>query len=359
MRRTRRGFRKDGAAFALARWNLANRSRSTTDVQDIIEIAIGGMNIMESVEGREPYPIRVRYLREFREDIPELEKILVLSSTGAQMPLAQVLTIKSVLGPQEIKGERGLLVGYLTMNTRDRDEVSVVEDAEAVLQSAVRDGLLKLPAGYYWEWSGQFENQVRATKRMSILVPVTMFIMFVMLYLGFKRWWIAPIIFFSILVAAAGGFIMLPLWGLNPSIAVWVGFLVLFGVVDDDGVIISTYLEGIFEKATFNSVQDVREAVVQAGLKRIRPSLMTISTTIFGLMPIFWATGRGSDVMKPMAIPSVGGMVVSVLVTIFVAPCLFCAVEEWKWKRKHKEGNGAMAATPEPTSETPGSCWIA
>ena len=341
--------------FEIDRDRIARYGVSVRDVQDVIEIAIGGMNIMESVEGRERYPIRVRYLREFREDIPELEKILVPSSTGAQIPLAQVLTIKSVLGPQEIKGERGLLVGYVTMNTRDRDEVSVVEDAEALLQSAVRDGRLKLPPGYYWEWSGQFENQVRATKRMSILVPITMFIMVVMLYLGFKRWWIAPIIFFSILVAAAGGFIMLALWGVNLSIAVWVGFLVLFGVVDDDGVIISTYLEGIFEKATFNSVEDVREAVVQAGLKRIRPSLMTISTTIFGLMPIFWATGRGSDVMKPMAIPSVGGMVVSVLVTIFIAPCLFCAVEEWKWKRKHKEGNGAMAATPEPTSETPGS----
>jgi Cu(I)/Ag(I) efflux system membrane protein CusA/SilA len=341
--------------FEIDRDRIARYGVSVRDVQDVIEIAIGGMNIMESVEGRERYPIRVRYLREFREDIPELEKILVPSSTGAQIPLAQVLTIKSVLGPQEIKGERGLLVGYVTMNTRDRDEVSVVEDAEALLQGAVRDGRLKLPSGYYWEWSGQFENQVRATKRMSILVPITMFIMFVMLYLGFKRWWIAPIIFFSILVAAAGGFIMLALWGVNLSIAVWVGFLVLFGVVDDDGVIISTYLEGIFEKASFNSVQDVREAVVQAGLKRIRPSLMTISTTIFGLMPIFWATGRGSDVMKPMAIPSVGGMVVSVLVTIFIAPCLFCAVEEWKWKRKHKDGNGAVAATPEPISETPDS----
>ncbi len=341
--------------FEIDRDRIARYGVSVRDVQDVIEIAIGGMNIMESVEGRERYPIRVRYLREFREDIPELEKILVPSSTGAQIPLAQVLTIKSVLGPQEIKGERGLLVGYVTMNTRDRDEVSVVEDAEALLQGAVRDGRLKLPPGYYWEWSGQFENQVRATKRMSILVPITMFIMFVMLYLGFKRWWIAPIIFFSILVAAAGGFIMLALWGVNLSIAVWVGFLVLFGVVDDDGVIISTYLEGIFEKATFNSVEDVREAVVQAGLKRIRPSLMTISTTIFGLMPIFWATGRGSDVMKPMAIPSVGGMVVSVLVTIFIAPCLFCAVEEWKWKRKHKDGNGAVAATPEPISETPDS----
>lgn len=322
--------------FEIDRDRIARYGVSVRDVQDVIEIAIGGMNIMESVEGRERYPIRVRYLREFREDLPELEKILVPSSTGAQIPLAQVLTIKSVLGPQEIKGERGLLVGYVTMNTRDRDEVSVVEDAETLLQGAVRDGRLKLPPGYYWEWSGQFENQVRATKRMSILVPITMFIMFVMLYLGFKRWWIAPIIFFSILVAAAGGFIMLALWGVNLSIAVWVGFLVLFGVVDDDGVIISTYLEGIFEKATFNSVQDVREAVVQAGLKRIRPSLMTISTTIFGLMPIFWATGRGSDVMKPMAIPSVGGMVVSVLVTIFIAPCLFCAVEEWKWKRAQR-----------------------
>lgn len=322
--------------FEIDRDRIARYGVSIRDVQDVIEIAIGGMNIMESVEGRERYPIRVRYLREFREDIPELEKILVPSSTGAQIPLAQVLTIKSVLGPQEIKGERGLLVGYVTMNTRDRDEVSVVEDAEALLQGAVGDGRLKLPAGYYWEWSGQFENQVRATKRMSILIPVCLFIMFVMLYLGFKRKWIAPIIYLDILVSASGGFIMLALWDVNLSIAVWVGFLVMLGVVDDDSVIISTYLEDIFDKATFNSVQDVRDAVVQAGLKRIRPSLMTISTTIFGLMPIFWATGRGSDVMRPMAIPSVGGMVVSLLVTIFIAPCLFCAVEEWKWKRAHQ-----------------------
>jgi len=147
---------------------------------------------------------------------------------------------------------------------------------------------------------------------------------------------------------------MLAVWDVNLSIAVWVGFLVLFGVVDDDGVIISTYLEDIFDKATFNSVQDVREAVVQAGLKRIRPCLMTISTTIFGLMPIFWATGRGSDVMQPMAIPSVGGMVVSLFVTIFIAPCLFCAVEEWKWKRaqhtKASEASQQTQATATPAT---------
>jgi Cu(I)/Ag(I) efflux system membrane protein CusA/SilA len=322
--------------FEIDRDRIARYGVNIRDVQDVIEIAIGGMNIMESVEGRERYPIRVRYLREFREDIPELEKILLPTSSGAQVPLAQVLTIKSVLGPQEIKGERGLLVGYVTMNTRDRDEVSVVEDAERLLQAALKDGRLKVPAGYYWEWSGQFENQVRATKRMQILIPVCLAIMFVMLYLGFERWWIAPVIYFSILVAASGGFIMLALWGANLSIAVWVGFLVLFGVVDDDGVVMSTYLEGLFDNRTFNSVREIRETVVQAGLKRVRPGLMTISTTIFGLLPIFWATGRGSDIMQPMAIPSVGGMIVSVLVTIYIAPCLFCAVEEWKWKRAQR-----------------------
>ena len=202
--------------FEIDRDRIARYGVSIRDVQDVIEIAIGGMNIMESVEGRERYPIRVRYLREFREDIPELEKILLPTSTGAQVPLAQVLTIKSVLGPQEIKGERGLLVGYVTMNTRDRDEVSVVEDAERLLQAALKDGRLKLPAGYFWEWSGQFENQVRATKRMQILVPVCIALMFVSLFLGFRRKWIAPIIFLDVAVSLSAGFLLLPIWGREP-----------------------------------------------------------------------------------------------------------------------------------------------
>jgi Cu(I)/Ag(I) efflux system membrane protein CusA/SilA len=179
---------------------------------------------------------------------------------------------------------------------------------------------------------------------MSILVPVCLSIMFVMLYLGFKRWWIAPIIYFGILVSASGGFIMLALWDVNLSIAVWVGFLVLFGVVDDDGVVTSTYLEGMFNDRKFDSIGEIRQTVVEAGLKRIRPALMTISTTIFGLMPIFWATGRGSDVMQPMAIPSVGGMIVSLLITIWIVPCLFCAAEEWKWKRAQRVAPTGAAA---------------
>jgi len=160
--------------------------------------------------------------------------------------------------------------------------------------------------------------------------------MFVMLYMGFRRWWVALIIYFGVLVSASGGFIFLGLWGANLSVAVWVGFLVLFGVVDDDGVVMSTYLEDRFDGASFASVDEIRAAVLDAGLKRIRPCLMTTATTVVGLMPVFWATGRGSDVMQPMAIPSVGGMAIQ-LITLFIVPCLFCAVEEWKWTRARRK----------------------
>ncbi len=319
--------------ITIDRDRIARYGVNIRDVQDTVEMSLGGMNLMEAVQGRERYPIRVRLARDFREDLAAIERTNVPAANGAQVPLVQLATIETVLGPQEIKGERGLLVGYVTMNTRDRDEVSVVQDAEALLQQALADGRLQLPAGYYWEWSGQFENQVRATARMQVLVPITLGIMFVMLYLGFRRWWIAPVIFFGVLVAASGGFMMLALWGVNLSVAVWVGFLVLFGVVDDDGVVIATYLEGVFKDRQFSSAQEIRDAVVDAGLKRIRPCLMTIATSVFGLMPIFWSTGRGSDVMKPMAIPVMGGMAVS-LITLFIVPCVFCAVEEWKWRRQ-------------------------
>ena len=322
--------------FDIDRERLARYGVTIRDVQDVIEVAIGGENLMETVEGRERYPVRVRYPRDMREDISDLEKILVPTASGAHVPIVQLANIKVVTGPQEIKGEKGLLVGYVTMNTRDRDEVSVVEDAERELQLALKEGHLKLPSGYYWEWSGQFENQQRATARMKILVPACMFIMFVMLYMGFKRWWIAPIIYFDVLVSASAGFIMLAWWGANLSVAVWVGFLVLFGVVDDDSVVMATYLEDIFKSRIFGSVKEIRTAVLEAGLKRIRPCLMTSATTVFGLLPVFMATGRGADVMQPMAIPVMGGIAVS-FITIFIVPCLFCAVEEWKWKRSQRE----------------------
>ncbi len=322
--------------FVIDRERIARYGVNVRDVQDVIETAIGGENLSESVEGRERYPIRVRYLRDFREDLPELEKVLVPTSAGAHVPLTQLVEIRSVVGPQEIKGEKGLLVGYVTLNTRDRDEMSVVEDAERALQEAVRDGRLRVPAGYYWEWGGQFESQRRAMATMKMVVPVTLGIMFIMLYMGFRRPWVALIIYFGVLVSAAGGFIFLGIWGANLSVAVWVGFLVLFGVVDDDGVVMVTYLEDRFDEGSFGSIEEIRLAVLDAGLKRIRPCLMTTATTVVGLLPIFWAQGRGSDVMQPMAIPSVGGMAIQII-TLFIVPCLFCAVEEWKWVRAQRK----------------------
>lgn len=342
--------------FEIDREAIARYGVNIRDVQDVIEIAIGGENLTVSVEGRERYPIRVRYPRELRERFDDLERILVPTSTGAHVPMSQLARVTYSIGPQELKSEGGLLVGYVTMNTRDRDEVSVVEDAEKLLQSERRrsdeliaagkhqEATLVVPAGYYWKWSGQFENQQRATQRLSVVVPMVMLAMILMLYLGLGRWWLVFIVFFGIIVSFSGGFLMLFLWGVNLSVAVWVGFIALFGVADDDSVVILTYLEQIFAKEEPNSIADIREMVLQGGLKRIRPCLMTTATTVIGLLPVFLTQGRGSDVMQPMAIPSVGGMAVQ-LITMFVAPCLYCLVKEWQFKRHRRLSSGAQTVS--------------
>jgi Cu(I)/Ag(I) efflux system membrane protein CusA/SilA len=336
--------------FEIDREAIARYGVNIRDVQDVIEVAIGGENLTMSVEGRERYPIRVRYLRELRERFDDLERILVPTSTGAHIPIGQLATIRYSLGPQELKSENGLLVGYVTMNTRDRDEVSVVEDAERLLQDAKQrsdelvaagrheEATLVVPPGYYWKWSGQFESQQRATQRLSWIVPLVLLTMFVLIYIGLGRWWLALIVFAGIIVSASGGFLMLYFWGVNLSVAVWVGFIALFGVVDDSSVVMLDFLEKEFAAREAESIADVRAMVTEASLKRVRPLLMSTATTVFGLMPIFLTQGRGSDVMQPMAIPSVGGMTVQ-LITLFVAPCLYCLVQEQKYFRQRSSAS--------------------
>jgi Cu(I)/Ag(I) efflux system membrane protein CusA/SilA len=342
--------------YEIDRGAIARYGVNIRDVQDVIEIGIGGENLTTSVEGRERYPIRVRYPRELRERFDDLERILVPTSTGAHVPIGQLATIRYRIGPQELKSENGLLVGYVTLNTRDRDEVSVVEDAEKLLQAEKRrsdeliaagrheEATLVVPPGYYWEWGGQFENQRRAMAKLSWLVPLVLVSMVVMLYLGFGRWWLAIVVFVDIAVSTSGGFIMLWMWGANLSVAVWVGFIALFGVADDDSVVMLTYLEDIFTRRIPQTVDEIRQMVIAAGLKRIRPALMTTATTVFGLLPVFLTQGRGSDIMQPMAIPSVGGMAVSA-VTIFVVPALYCFVQEMKLKRRLRR-EGLLVPTP-------------
>lgn len=297
------------------------------DIQEVIETAVGGMLATTTVEGTARYPVRVRYARELRDTLESLEKVLLPTATGAQIPLSTVTRISYSLGPQEIKSENTLKVGYVTLNTRDRDEISVVEDADLVLKARIADGSLRLPAGYYYQWGGQFEAQVRATARLKILIPAVLLLMFVSLRVGLGSSWMAATAFVGILVEMMGGLIMLSLWGANLSVAVWVGVIALLGVADDDAVVMLTYLKDTFKGKSPASREEVRSLVVQGSRLRIRACLMTMATTVFGLIPVFTSDGRGSDVMQPMAIPSIGGMLIQ-LVTIFIAPCIFCAVME-------------------------------
>ena len=317
--------------YKINREAIARYGVDLKDVQDVIEVALGGKNLTWTVEGRERYPVRARYMREIRDDFDMLPRILVPTPAGAQIPIAQVCDIEYTIGPSMIKSEDTLLVGYVTFNTRERDEVSVVEDADKLVKAKIASGELNLPKGYYIKWAGQFENQIRANKRLAVLLPICLFVNFFILYIKFRSVATTLFIYFAIPVSLAGGFILLNIFGYNLSVAVWVGFIALFGIAVDDGVVIATYLDQTFKKRKIKSIQDAREATVQAGLKRIRPCLMTSATTIIALMPILLSTGRGSDVMKPMAIPTVGGMAV-VLIAIFIVPCCYCGLMELKLK---------------------------
>lgn len=325
------------------------------DVQQTIETAIGGMKITSTVEGRERFPVRVRYPRELRDDPESLSKILIPTPTGAQIPIGQVVDIEYQRGPQAIKSEETFLVGYVLFDKRDGyAEVEVVNDAQKAIQDQVDAGELDVPAGISYKFSGSYENQVRAEKRLSIIVPLVLGIVFLILYFQFNSVSTSLIIFTGIAMAFAGGFIMIWLYGqdwfanfslfgtnmrdlfrmhpINLSVAVWVGFIALFGIATDDGVLMGTYLDQSFDRNRTKTIPEIREAVIEAGLRRIRPAVMTSATTVIALLPILTSTGRGSDIMIPMAIPAFGGMLVAA-VTYFIVPVLYCWREERKIKK--------------------------
>lgn len=315
--------------FMIKREEIARYGINIRDVQDIIETAIGGENITTTVEGRERYPVRIRYVRELRDNFDALKRIYVSSSTGKLIPLTQVADIRYVMGPAMISSENALLRAYVLMNVRDRDTMGFVEEASKVVSEKVM-----LPQGYFIQWSGQFENQVRARKRLQILVPLSQFIGFIILFMAFRSFsQVLIILFTSVPTAIAGGILLQYLFGYNFSVAVWVGFISLFGIVQDDGVLITTYINDLFKDKKIKSIQEIRDTIVLAGTRRIRPAIMTSATTFIGLMPILWSTGAGAEVAKPMAIPSVGGMTMAMIV-FFLVPCLNAWIKERKF---HKE----------------------
>ncbi|MEN8783160.1 MAG: efflux RND transporter permease subunit [Akkermansiaceae bacterium] len=320
------------------------------DVHDAIQTAIGGRMVTTTVEGRERYMVQVRYMRENRDSIEDLEKILVSSKGGAQIPLSQLASIRYVRGPQNIKAEDTFLTGYVTFGAEPGNaEVDVVEAAQAYLKKMEADGELTRAAGVRYEFAGNYQSALESNKTLMFAVPLCLGIIFMILYLDNKSAASTAIVFSGVAVAWAGGFLMLWLYGqpgflnfevfghnvahlfnvgpVNISVAVWVGFLALFGIATDDGVVISTYLRQKFEELKPTTISEMRAAALEAGQRRVRPCLMTTATTLLALLPVLTSTGRGSDLMVPMAIPIFGGMLIELL-TMFVVPVLFCLTKE-------------------------------
>ncbi|MCB9719700.1 MAG: efflux RND transporter permease subunit [Candidatus Omnitrophica bacterium] len=345
--------------FFIDREKIARYGVNILDVQNVIEMAIGGMKITTTVEGRERYPVRIRYLRELRDSIEELQEVLIQSKDGAQIPLSQVATLKFTRGPQVIKSEDTFLVGYVLFDkVPGMAEVDVVNAAQKFLKEKIESGEFVLPAGTSYKFAGSYENQVRSEKTLSVVLPLSLFMIFLILYFQFKRVSTTFLVFSGIIVAFCGGFILiwlyaqgwffrLPLFGdyfrelfnmqsYNLSVAVWVGFLALFGIASDDGVVMGTYLDQSFRDHKPTTIKGIREATLLAGERRVRPCLMTTSTTILALLPILTSAGRGADVMIPMALPSVGGMTVA-LITLFIVPVGYAWIKERELLNKQKE----------------------
>jgi Cu(I)/Ag(I) efflux system membrane protein CusA/SilA len=326
----------------LNREAMARYGMSVSDVQEILQVAVGGMALSNSVEGRERFPIRVRYARELRDNPEDLKRILIPAMNGVQIPLNEIADIDYTRGAQMIRSENTFLVGYVIFDKKEgKAEVDVVDEANKILKQKMDSGQLTLPNGVTYKFAGNYEHEMRATKRLSIVVPLSLLVILLLLYFQFRTVTASLIHFSGVFVAFAGGFIMLWLYGqdwfmnfaiaginlrdmfqmhpINLSVAVWVGFIALFGIATNDGVIMGTYIHQSFEQRHPSTVHEVREAVIAAGLKRVRPAMMTTAVAVIALLPVLTSTGKGADIMVPMAIPTFGGMIIQVM-TVFVVP---------------------------------------
>ena len=344
--------------LAIDREKISRYGLNVVDVQEFIETAIGGMKLSTTVEGRERFPIRVRYAREYRDDPEAIENLQIPTPVGNYIPLGQLVDIQYRPGPDMIRGENSFLVGFVLLDKNEGySEVTVVEQAKDYLQGKIDSGELQVPDGVRFEFSGTYENQVRAEKRLGFIVPLCLVLIFLLLYFQFRAVSTSLFVFTGIAMTFSGGFLMLWLFGLdgflnidiwgtnlrdlfqmkayNLSVAVWVGFIALFGIATDDGVVVATYLDQSFAKKKPSTVLEIRNAVLEAGKRRVLPCMMTTATTLLALIPIFTSTGKGSDVMIPMAIPALGGMFLEVT-TVFIVPTLYCWWAERKLSKNTK-----------------------
>lgn len=330
----------------LNRENMARYGITVADLQEVIGAAVGGMPLTTTVEGRERFPVRLRYPRELRENPEELSRLIIPTATGAQIPLSEVADIEYTKGAQMIQSENTFLLGYVIFDkVAGKAEVEVVKEADKLLKEKIASGEVQLPKGVSYKFAGNYEQQERAANRLLIVIPLSLLAILLILYFQFKTVTASLIHFSGVIVAFAGGFILLWLYGepwfmnfsvggnnlrdmfqmhpINLSIAVWVGFIALFGIATNDGVLMGTYIHDTFLERNPHTKDEIREAVVHAGLRRVRPAAMTTATALIALLPVLTSTGKGADIMVPMAIPTFGGMLIQSM-TMFVVPVFQC-----------------------------------
>lgn len=326
--------------FHVNREEAARYGLTVEDVEDVIESAIGGKNITQTVEGRERYPVNVRYLRELREDPESLRRVLVEAPTGAKIPMAQLARITMASGPPAIRDENGALAGIVFVDVAGRDLGRYVEEVQQLIRDRVA-----LPAGYSLAWGGQFQYLERAKARLKVVLPVTIFLIFVLLYLNFKSVTRSLIVLLSVPFGVVGAVVFLYLLNYHLSVAVWVGIIALAGVAAETGVIMIIFLDEAYERrqreGRLRSMADLREAVIEGAVQRVRPKMMTASAILIGLLPIMWSHGTGADVMKRIAAPMIGGMVSSTLLTLVVIPVLYAL---WRGRALPAEAPAEAAA---------------
>ena len=311
-------------------------------VLDAIETAIGGTNVTTTVEGRARYPVQVRYLPDYRDDVAALENMLITVPPALQLPLGQLARISASAGPAMINSENGQLRALVQLNVRGRDMGSFVDEAKEAL-----DRNLKIPAGYSLQFSGQYEDQIHARKRLQVLVPLVLVIIFVILYFTFHSLVEASLVMLSVPFALIGGVYLMWIYQFNWSVAVWVGFIALYGVATQTGVVMVVYLHEALDRRMAQGAiteQTILDATIEGALLRVRPKIMTVATTVIGLLPLLWATGTGSDVMKPIAVPLIGGMVTSTIHVLLVTPIIFLIMKRRDLRRGRLKPSGGSHA---------------
>ncbi len=311
------------------RQEVARYGINLGDVQDVIMTAIGGMNLTTVIEGRERYPVRVRYMRELRDNVEALQRVLVPAPSGAQIPLAQLAQLRKTEGPAKIGSENALTYARVFVRV-DPKAVGLV-DFVKIARNKVKEELIdkdKLPPGYYIAWSGQYEAELEASKRLQVALPVALFTIFILLYMAFKSFSSLMVVATGLPISLMGGIVFLYLADYNMSVAVWVGFIALFGVATDNAVVLVSYLDNLFSEKKAHTLEEIRGLVVQGGIARVRPCMMTTMTTILALIPVMLLTGAGSEIIKPMASPTIGGLVTATLSNLILVPVIYCWLKE-------------------------------